>query len=250
MRKTTRDAPWFKDWFCSPYYDLLYAGRDRREAETFIKGLMQRLSLPDETQVLDVACGNGRHALTLADLGYRVVGIDQSERMIAEAMRHAGARLHFQRHDMRDPLPFGGFGLALNLFTSFGFFDTAEEHHRSIRNISDALNPDGLLVMDYLNTDHVASHLVPEETVVKGDVEFGIERRVEGASIRKTIRILDSRSGDVHRFEENVRAFRLSDFSDMFGSCGMRITDAFGDYDWNPFHPQESPRLVMFVRKR
>ena len=247
--ETTKKAPWFKDWFESPYYDLLYAGRDRNEAEAFIKGLMQRLSLAKETEVLDVACGNGRHAMTLADLGYRVVGIDQSERMIAEAMRHANERMQFHRHDMRDPLPFGGFGLAVNLFTSFGFFDTVEDHDRSIRNMSDALGPDGLLVMDYLNTDHVASHLVPEETVVKGEVEFGIERRVDGASIRKTIRILDRRSGEVRHYEENVRAFRLTDFSEMFSRCGMRITEAFGDYDWNPFHPWLSPRLVMFVRK-
>lgn len=248
--ETARKAPWYRDWFESPYYDLLYAGRDRREAEAFIKGLMARLSLPVDTEVLDVGCGSGRHATTLAQLGYRVTGIDQSRRMIEQAGRHSQGNPSFLQHDMREPFPFGGFGLVVNLFTSFGFFETREEHDRSIRNMSEALAPDGLLVMDYLNADHVAANLVPEETVTRDGLEFRIARRIEGDRIMKSIRVLDTGTGDVHLFEERVRAFRLPDFEGMFSAAGLQIREAFGDYDWHAFHPVDSPRLVMFAGKR
>jgi SAM-dependent methyltransferase len=247
--ETTKKAPWYREWFESPYYDLLYAGRDRREAEGFIRGLMGRLSLPKETEVLDVGCGTGRHSMTLAELGYRVTGIDQSARMIEEAIRHSHGNPRFLKHDMRDPFPFTGFGLVLNLFNSFGFFDSRAEHDRSIGNMADALSSGGLLVIDYLNADHVAANLVPDETILRDGVEFHIERRIDGDCIRKKIGILDKGSGDVHRFEENVRAFRLADFADMLSHGGLRITEVFGDYEWNPFHPSDSPRLVMFAEK-
>jgi SAM-dependent methyltransferase len=248
--ETTKKAPWYREWFESPHYDLLYAGRDRREAEKFIEGLMERLSLPKDTEVLDVGCGSGRHAVTLANLGYRVTGIDQSARMIREATRHSHGNPRFLRHDMREPFPLGGFGLVVNLFTSFGFFATRAEHDRSIDNMSAALAPHGHLVLDYLNADHVAANLVPEETIERDGSVFRIERSIDDDCIRKKIRISDKQSGEVLLFEENVRAFRLTDFADMFSHCGLHITEVFGDYDWHTFHPTGSPRLVMMAEKR
>ena len=79
------DHPWFKDWFNSPYYHLLYANRDNKEAAEFIDKLIDHLKPAPGATMLDVACGKGRHSIHLAEKGFDVTGIDLSEESIAEA---------------------------------------------------------------------------------------------------------------------------------------------------------------------
>ena len=50
---------WFKDWFNSPYYHLLYSNRDEREAASFIDKLVGYLRPSPGALMLDVACGRG-----------------------------------------------------------------------------------------------------------------------------------------------------------------------------------------------
>lgn len=57
--------------------------------------------------VLDVGCGTGRHALTLADAGAHVVGVDQSAAMLNQAqMKIRDRAINFQQQDITAPLPF------------------------------------------------------------------------------------------------------------------------------------------------
>ena len=70
--------PWFKDWFNSPYYHLLYANRDEREASDFIDALLEYLKSPPGSRMLDVACGRGRHSRYLESRGFDVTGLDLS----------------------------------------------------------------------------------------------------------------------------------------------------------------------------
>lgn len=51
---------------------------------------LEFLDLSPEVTVLDLACGNGQMSRRLAGLGARVVGVDGSERMIAEARAFEG----------------------------------------------------------------------------------------------------------------------------------------------------------------
>src|SRR6478736_8592284 len=92
---------WFASWFDTPYYHILYKDRDEEEAEFFMDNLVHYLNLPEEAKILDLACGKGRHAFHLNQLGYDVTGADLSENSIAEASKSSNAKLHFTVHDMR-----------------------------------------------------------------------------------------------------------------------------------------------------
>jgi hypothetical protein len=37
---------WYRNWFDSPYYDLLYKERDQEEADMFIHNLVNTYPLP------------------------------------------------------------------------------------------------------------------------------------------------------------------------------------------------------------
>ena len=73
---------WFKEWFNTPYYHILYKDRDFVEAENFIRNLTQDLQLSKDSKIIDLACGKGRHSVFLQQLGYEVLGVDLSEESI------------------------------------------------------------------------------------------------------------------------------------------------------------------------
>ena len=56
---------WFKDWFDSPYYHILYKDRNFDEAEQFINNLLTFLKPETNSRFLDLGCGKGRHSVFL-----------------------------------------------------------------------------------------------------------------------------------------------------------------------------------------
>ncbi len=130
---------WFYDWFNSPYYHLLYNKRDNAEAEYFVNNLCTHLKPPPHSRLFDIACGRGRFSVYLNKQGYDVTGIDLSVESIRYARQFENDSLHFFAHDMRQLAYSNYFDIALNLFTSFGYFRTDEEHIRTLINFNRAL---------------------------------------------------------------------------------------------------------------
>src|SRR5580700_7593458 len=109
---------WFREWFDSPYYYRLYADRDENEAAGFIDRLLGLLGPPPGSEMLDLACGRGRHSRILARHGFEVTGIDLAPSAIAFAQQFANDHLRFYVHDMRHLLCTNCFEYAFNFFTS------------------------------------------------------------------------------------------------------------------------------------
>lgn len=240
---------WFKDWFNSPYYHLLYSNRDEKEAASFIDKLVDYLHPSPDATMLDVACGRGRHAKYLADKGFNVTGIDLSEESIAIARKLENDHLSFFQHDMRLPFRINYFDVVFNFFTSFGYFETRHENENALRTLANSLKPGGRLVLDYLNSVYVAAHLVVDEVKEKDNVVFDIRREMNKGKFLKEIHILDKKQLLRHTYTESVSAFTRGDFEEMFAMQGLQITDVFGDYHFNAFDEQHSPRLVIIAQK-
>src|SRR5262245_25412834 len=169
-------SSWYKVWFDSEYYRKLYGHRDEKEAAGFIEVLGDELNLKAGSKVLDLGCGHGRHSRKLASMGCRVIGLDLSASSIRQAKKSESDVLNFYRHDMRDEFGKDEFDYVFNFFTSFGYFKTAHENFQVVSNISNALKPGGMLVLDYLNIHFAESRIVPKETKEIDGVEYEIER--------------------------------------------------------------------------
>src|SRR5258708_38312917 len=75
----------------------------------------------DGSEILDVACGAGRHAIPLARAGYRVTGVDISSDFLERARRAADVSIEWHQRAMRD-LPWKErFDGALCFGNSFGY---------------------------------------------------------------------------------------------------------------------------------
>jgi SAM-dependent methyltransferase len=193
-------------------------------------------------RVLDLACGPGRHAAELERLGAKVVGFDLSRAMLRRARERAGACL--VRGDMR-ALPFraGSFVLAVNLFTSFGYFVDDAEHRLVVRQVAAALVPRGVFVLDYLNAEHVRRTLKLGERTAGRDVR--VTRRIDRDS-RFVIKEIELRD-EGRRFEERVRLYSADELAALLTDAGLRIIARFGDYEGAAAGP-EAPRVILVAR--
>jgi hypothetical protein len=116
---------WWKTFFDDDYLriwgQLLSEENNAKQAAE----LWSMLDLRPGCQILDAPCGWGRLSRPLALLGATVLGVDQSETLLAFAARNRGelppGRLRYLTHDLRTPLPETGFDVACNIFTSFGY---------------------------------------------------------------------------------------------------------------------------------
>ncbi|MES2892817.1 MAG: class I SAM-dependent methyltransferase [Bacteroidota bacterium] len=242
--------PWFKDWFNSPYYHQLYFNRDQQEAAAFIDKLIAHLHPAQQSRILDVACGKGRHSIYLAEKGFNVTGIDLSEYSITEALKHESESLHFYRHDMRLPFWINYFNYAFNFFTSFGYFKTAREHDNAIRTISQSLVSGGIFVIDYLNVHYAEDHLVHNFEKDIDGVNYYITKWLDETHFYKKIVVEDEALEEPLVYTEKVAKFSLGDFTEMLAYQDLQIQEVFGDYNFGGYDVRKSPRLVIIAKKK
>jgi SAM-dependent methyltransferase len=233
---------WYASWFDTPYYHILYKERDEEEAELFMNALTSFLKLKKNSTILDLACGKGRHAVYLNEIGYDVTGIDLSPASIEFAKQFENKHLRFAVHDMCLPYP-KKFDAVFNLFTSFGYFENEEDNLNTIKAIHSELKEDGVGVIDFLNIDFVARNLVPSETKLIDGISFSIDRYIKDGFIIKDIRFNDG--GKEHFHSERVKAISLKDFESYFKLAGVTLKHCFGDYHLNKFNKQTSERLIL-----
>lgn len=244
-----QQAAWFESWFNSAYYHRLYQDRDESEAQAFIEQLTEHLRLRPGARILDLACGKGRHSLSLANLGYEVLGIDIAPQSIAYAQKFERPGLTFRVHDMREEVPGPGFDVVLNLFTSFGYFDSATEQQRALHTLAAARNQSGTLVIDYLNVAYVSSRLIRQEQRAIQEVHYTIQRWEDAGHFYKEIEVNSPNEPTALRFREKVAKFSLADFQRMLAQEGLRIRETFGNYQLHPYHPEDSPRLILIAER-
>ncbi|HYK47343.1 MAG TPA: methyltransferase domain-containing protein [Parafilimonas sp.] len=242
-------AEWFRAWFSSPYYDLLYNQRNEQEATFCINKFVEFLNIPAASRILDVACGKGRHSRALASRGFDVTGIDLSAPSIIEAKNFETDNLHFYVHDMRLPFWINYFDYVFNFFTSFGYFRTMREHDDAIRTMAQSLKMNGTVTIDYLNVHYAEDHLVPREEKRSNGVMFNIDRWFDEKHFFKRIHVEETEKKISETFTEQVEKFSLGDFTDMLSYEGLAIEHIFGDYELNKYHVRNSPRMIMVARK-
>ncbi|MGB0868376.1 MAG: class I SAM-dependent DNA methyltransferase [Flavobacteriales bacterium] len=249
-RKIEDVKPWYESWFNSKYYHILYQNRSHEEAEAFIEKLFEFFNLTKTSFVVDMACGKGRHANKIAELGYKTIGLDLAEDSITSAKQNAKAHSAFFVHDMlQSPKDiFTNADIVLNLFTSFGFFKSLENHEKVIHNFGHCIKQNGLFLFDFMNVQKVINALNKEEVKTLNGIEFHITRRIENDMILKTIKFQDE--GKSYEFTEEVFGLTLAHFQTMFNSANFKIIETFGDYDLNTYQPDHSSRLIILAQKQ
>lgn len=242
---------WYEDWFGSDAYALVYDHRDEADARRLVTLVEETVEPVPTAHVLDIGCGRGRHARILARRGYDVTGIDLSQRAIEEARARAktdsfAGALSFRTGDMREPACEACADGVVNLFTSFGYFESDAENQQALAAVTTALRPGGWFFQDFLNAPWVAESIVPADTETRDEVTIHQRRWIEDGRINKEITV--ERDDTTETYRESVRLYSRSDLEALYEEVGLELVDTFGNYDGAP-HTQDSARLLLHARK-
>jgi ubiquinone/menaquinone biosynthesis C-methylase UbiE len=239
---------WYENWFGNEYLTL-YAHRDKKEARKLINLVRQNINLKPDAQIIDLCCGQGRHAHILAELGYHVVGVDLSKTLleVAKFKHSSSGKAKFVQSDMR-LLPFNhSFDLLLNLFTSFGYFDSDIENQCVFTQFRRVLKNDGWFVFDYINDKHVRDNLVESQNEKIGNIMIELKRYISHERVQKKITMTQDRRKSI--FYESVKMYPPDKIEEMMLQADLKIHKMLGDYDGSPFLP-DSPRLIIIGSKQ
>jgi SAM-dependent methyltransferase len=242
--------PWYETIFDERYPELF--GPLERDPETEVAQIVALLPLSRGAAVVDLGCGRGRHAIPLSRRGYRVTGVDLSEKMLRLAQDRAareGISVEWVREDMREFVRPEAFDACLSLFSSYGFFDD-EENQRVLENISRSLKAGGALLLDLRNAQKGLSGEEDTEktmTVPSGQLRLRVRfdrstgrARAEHELIRPDgIRISSA---------FDMRIYSMEDLSGMLCRAGMGVVAVHGTLDGAPF-TTGAERMVVIARR-
>jgi SAM-dependent methyltransferase len=241
--RPTEQADWFEHWFGEEYLRL-YPHRDESDAAQAIELVAEHMRGSRVDGVLDLACGAGRHSRLLCDRWW-TVGLDLSSALLKVARRES-PDAPYVRADMRE-LPFAAesFDLAVNLFTSFGYFDDDLAHAEVLRCVGDVVKRGGTFVLDFLNPEEVRTNLVAyDERVVGGSrVEQFRALSVDRKYVEKTIRVRG------REYLERVRLFSRVELEAMLTAASFDVVARAGSYTGAAW-TEVSPRTILFARRR
>ncbi|MCU0439818.1 MAG: class I SAM-dependent methyltransferase [Raineya sp.] len=242
-------SAWFKTWFNSPFYHILYKHRDDTEARIFMSNLAEYLHLPPKASILDAACGKGRHSAFLSSNGFKVTGFDLAPESIAYAKQQYAdlPNLEFFVHDIRETFKATSFDYVFNLFTSFGYFETDEENIKTIQALANSLHNQGVLVIDFFNANKVTKMLPHKDQKNLDGIDFLIEKSLQNRIIVKDIRF--EHEGNPYHFQERVMAITEQDFKSYFNVCGLSVQACFGSYSLEKFDLNTSERMIWILKK-
>jgi SAM-dependent methyltransferase len=247
-RRTTPDE-WWKTHFDAQYlleYEPIFTlERDRKE----VARLMDVLGLPSGARLLDVPCGQGRHAHLLAEAGFDVDGFDLSAHLLARAkQRGSGPRLRYTKGDMRK-LPArwtGRFAAVLNLFTSFGFFIEPADDRKVIAELARVLEPGGVLVWHGGSRDGVMAKFLSRDWWRTSDgTLIAHERSFDSLSGRLTVHSVWSGPGGAGERHHAIRLYTPTRLAELCANAGLIVEQAYDGFNDRALSRRSSEMLLV-----
>lgn len=247
-----RPADWWASYFDAQYlleYEPIFQlERDRRE----VRRVLEVLGLPAGSRLLDVPCGQGRHAHLFAEAGLDVDGLDYSTDLLEIARkRGTGKTLRYRQGDMRK-LPAawtGRFDAVVNLFTSFGFFLQPSDDARVVAEFARVLKPGGQLVWHGGSRDGVMAKFLARDWWQTDDgTMVGHERSFDALSGILTVRSTwqgKRRSGER---EHRIRLYTANRIAEMCASAGLVVEGAYDGFRDRPL-TRRSPEMLLVARR-
>lgn len=220
-------------------YDHVFAEKTLNSSEMHLKAglevkfMMDKVSLPTGSSILDVPCGTGRHSRLFAENGFQVVGVDLNPACLAIAEKKPHPNLKFQQGDLGNLSAFRGkFDCVLNLFTSFGYFSTDEENRKVMEELVGAVKPGGKLVLNLINRSYLMSVFKPVFTVRVGNTFVVSASQYDPKTFynESWITVKDEVTGETSMSYHRARLYSPDEIVELMKDSGCKNIKVYGDF--------------------
>lgn len=241
------ESDWTEELFIKhgDLYQVLLEGMfSRAEEETRgLASLLEERGAGTAATVLDLNCGIGRHAIHLAKLGYRVVGVDISQRFIERAGELAAEHgvadnSEFLVADARtvgQALSGRKFDAGVSMFTSLGYYD--EETDMSIlRQCLGLTRSGGIFVLETGSRDSISRNFQPFGVFRVDDLLLLHERKFSLETSRSEADwTFMEKTDEGYRLRAEIhlshRLYALHELIALFHTAGWHYSAAYRDFE-------------------
>jgi SAM-dependent methyltransferase len=247
------DTPWYKTFFGEDYLRIYEPLLTPERTQRDVNGIVNLLALPQGSSILDLCCGHGRHAIPLAQRGYKVTGLDLSQVFLGEAEKEAlakGVHVDWLHGDMRN-IPFeNAFDTVINIFTAFGYLENQDEDQQVLKQVCKALKPNGLFLLEIIHREglirHFSPHMIehyPEGLIVLEERDFDL------LTSRTNVKItMIYPHGERKEYGHAARVYSLTELAQMMTMAGLQVKSYFGAWDGSKL-TIDSFRLILLAQK-
>jgi SAM-dependent methyltransferase len=246
---------WWQELFDEAYLKLWTPALTPELTAQTVGGVQAALALPPGGELLDLACGQGRIAVPLAQAGYRITGLDYSEHLLSaarQAATDAQVDIAFHRDDMRNiPAEWSGrFDAVINVFTAFGYFDDEAENQKVLEGVARALKPGGRFLIDVGHRDYLARVFMakdwwdlPDGTVAWTQRHFDPIAGIAGEDLSWLT------EGEIRRRSFRARTYTATELTRMLRAAGLHPIAYYGDWELNPFQFHSRRAIIVSVKQ-
>ena len=245
--------PWHdQDDFWTAMAPFLFTDRHWADAPGQVEQALVLLDVMPGAKVLDLCCGPGRHAIELARRGLNVTAVDRTAVYLDRARDQAaseGFEIEFVQEDMRDFCRPDAFDGAINLYTSFGYFEDPAEDRRVLVNIHRSLRDKGKLVLEMMGKEVLASIFRERDWREENGVILLEDRWIsdDWSTANNRWTIIDGNTRQ--EFTISHRLYSATELTFLLMECGFASVDVYGSLAGGTYdHTAE--RLVVVAQKQ
>lgn len=219
------------------------------------QGVIDLMKLSKGDRLLDCPCGYGRHSNRLCELGIDVVGCDINPVHLGRAIENAkknNLSTDFRTGNMLELTFSNEFNAIINMFYSFGFFDTDEENFQVLVNFYNALKEGGKFLMHTdVNMPRIRSKQYKFDE--NRGLTSGNNLRIIDEYDEETKRIngrwiINDDKGNVRDVDYSVRVYEKDEFIDMCLKAGFKSVEVYADWDGSPY--SEDAEDIIFIAQK
>lgn len=234
---------WQNDFFRGVALELWRRVMSPEQTRAEVDFLEKIFASANGARLLDVPCGNGRHALEFASRGYAVTGVDSSAEFIAEA-RSKSRQVEWLLADMCD-LPWTAeFEAAYCFGNSFGYLDR-DGARRFLGAVARSLKPGGRFAIETgMAAESILPGLVKNRWYRAGDIFMLSENQYDPGQGRLDIQYTFIRGGEVETRPSSSFTFTVAEICRMHQKAGLEPIELLGSIAGEPYQ-LGSPRLIL-----
>lgn len=247
------DANWYKSIWSLDIKKQSWV----EDTENQVDFIVNTLNLTGKERILDLACGFGRHSLSLARRGFQVTGVDITKEFINDAIQAAcseGLNARFIHSDIRKLHIINEYDVVLNLADgAVGYLESDEENLKIFHVISNALKPGGKHFMDICNAEY-AQHYFPAQYWDAGENSLSLSR-FEWDEKKRIMLFGDStivygEEAKKPNIEYGMpqRLYSIDEIERIWKQRGMQVVQTFSDY-YGKNASYKELQLMVYSRK-
>jgi len=234
-----KNATWYKEIWTLDIKNHSWTEETKGQVDFLIK----TLGLTGRENILDLACGFGRHSLEFARRGFTVVGVDITKEYVEDATAQAACEklpATFWHRDIREVDFQEEFDVVLNMADgAIGYLENEEENLKIFDVVAKALRLGGKHVMDIMSADYADSHFpcdlwsAGETGITLSKFEWDKDSQImlygqNDFAYGEVLTVPQFESGDP------IRLYHRKEVEEIMSQRGMAVKQIFADFTGTP----------------